>query len=88
MTDALTQGINDHLVSENERLSRELDQLRAALKQPVSIQVQSQDAATLSRIKDYLPQLTNIATNLSHTASAVQALTPVLEKIAKALEAD
>lgn len=88
MADALSEGINAHLVEQNDRLSRELEELRTLLRQPVNIQVQSPDSATLNRIGQYLPQLTNIATNLSYVASAVQALQPPLEKIVKALEDD
>lgn len=87
MNDALTRGINAHLEQENDRLTKELDELRSLLRQPINIDVKS-DAATLKRIVDYLPQLTNIATNLAHTASAIQALQPSLAKIAKALGDD
>lgn len=85
-SDAISQGINAHLEQENERLRRELDEVRAMLSRPVNVVLQNPQQSTLTQISQYLPQLTNIATNLSYVASAIQSVDARLDAIAKKLE--
>lgn len=76
------------LEQENDRLQRELTDARALLSRPVGVTVQSPDAAALQKVVEYLPQLTFIATNLSHVSSAVNNINNAgpLARIATALE--
>lgn len=97
MSEDLTVKI---LEQQNERLEEEIAQLKRIAERP--IQVTSPDSGALKKIEQYLPQLTHIATNLAHAASAIQKLEPemrsshsqqariatALERIADALEGD
>jgi len=75
MTDvtAANAAFNEALAEENERLNKELGDMRALLGRAVNVNVQAPEQATLKKIGDYLPQLTHISTNLSQVASAIQA---------------
>lgn len=63
---------NEHLAAENERLERQLTELRAMLGKPVTVNVQSPDSHVMQQIAQYLPQLTHMSTNISMVASALQ----------------
>lgn len=93
MTDELTSEILAQQLRETQDL---LDSTKALLARPVTVEVKMPPPAeqkTLEKIGQYLPQLTHIATNLSHVASAVQMsnsksddLNKTLKRIADALE--
>lgn len=67
MTDveAATDRINEVLAEENERLKQDLLRTRALLERPVTVNIQSSDAATLKKVGEYLPQLTHLASNVA-----------------------
>lgn len=70
---------------EKEALEEEVATLKKAIDRPIYVNLPANPA--MQQIVTYLPQITQIATNLSFTASAIQAQNAVLERIAKALEA-
>lgn len=63
MSEAANERINEHLAKENERLQRELSEVRAMLGRPVNVNVTGPEGATLTKIGEYLPQLTHLSTN-------------------------
>lgn len=82
MSDDLSKQV---LESEVARLQTENDRLLNLLNRPVSVTVQSSDSGVMQQIAQYLPQLTHIATNLAHVASAVQQQNESLKAVANAL---
>lgn len=88
MTDDLTNSI---LEQENERLGKELDELKAILTRPMVVNVEQNTSPAMNQILTYLPQLTHISTNLSHVASTVSAMNSsmvaALDRLTKTLEA-
>lgn len=89
MADEVSDGINAHLLAENERLIGELADARDALKRPINVSVaapgagaapsgipghQGQHLQGMETKLGYIQtQLGNIATNTSYVASAIQA---------------
>lgn len=81
-------GINSQVLEENARLTAELQQARALLERPIEVNVRGDRdvGALLVKIKDYLPQLTILATNVAYVASALQAQNKHLAEIATSLK--
>lgn len=74
------------LEQDNAKLQKEVDDLRALLARPVAVTVAGPDSAALSRVVEYLPQLTNIATNLAYIASSLQRNEQAMGQIVEALK--
>ena len=79
------------ILDRNLALEDEVRDLKQLLGRPITIQ--GQDAEAWRKFMDYMPQLTHLATNVSMTASAVQAnkasldsINLTLQRIATALE--
>jgi hypothetical protein len=89
----VSDRINEHLLEERDQAVEQLKKVERLLERPVNVTIQSSEEATLKKIGEYLPQLTHMATNLAHVASAIQAVnttlmtaTAKLEQLAKIIE--
>lgn len=82
MNDVVTEGVNDHLVEENRKLEQDLALAQATIQSQNNLL--NMRTATDQQILTYLPQLTNLATNMSHVASAIQGSNNIAERQVKA----
>ncbi|NUS02077.1 MAG: hypothetical protein HOV97_05880 [Nonomuraea sp.] len=67
MTDPISK-LNDHLAEENQRLSKEIDDMRALLGRPVAVNIQAPEQHVLQQIGSYLPKFGELATNTATIA--------------------
>lgn len=70
MSESVEARINQHLEEENQRLESEVQMLRM-LTQNQAAMMEKQSGSTAEIVK-YMPQITQLATNMSYIASAVQ----------------